>query len=189
MIFQLTTSRRGRPITRAMVRELDDFNSRPHEEVDWARGGTLTLGGIFQLTTSRRGRRLKKHFSRNTAIFQLTTSRRGRLNADFNAARNIAISTHDLTKRSTQMKGKNPQEEIFQLTTSRRGRQYRRRWYEWVLAFQLTTSRRGRHYGLGSFESGFAFQLTTSRRGRLLTARQRYGFRHFNSRPHEEVDQ
>ena len=34
VIFQLTTSRRGRPIITVGTSSVKDFNSRPHEEVD-----------------------------------------------------------------------------------------------------------------------------------------------------------
>ena len=57
ILFQLTTSRRGRRFLMRLT------------------GYPL----MFQLTTSRRGRLLKFTFVFNTIVFQLTTSRRGRL--------------------------------------------------------------------------------------------------------------
>ena len=57
IIFQLTTSRRGRPTLMSFAENAyTNFNSLPHAEVD----GKLALNPIvfepFQLTTSRRGR-------------------------------------------------------------------------------------------------------------------------------------
>ena len=57
-VFQLTTSRRGRP-------EMPDGTS-----ISWT----------FQLTTSRRGRLVQLRTTDLSAVFQLTTSRRGRPN-------------------------------------------------------------------------------------------------------------
>ena len=76
LIFQLTTSRRGRPCE--FLDRIPDFyfNSRPHEEV--AEFDTvISQFEAFQLTTSRRGRR-NVHILGLGNIFQLTTSRRGR---------------------------------------------------------------------------------------------------------------
>ena len=120
------------------------------------------------------------------------------------------ISTHDLTKRSTNITITIDIIVLFQLTTSRRGRQVRTLSRERLLLFQLTTSRRGRR----STEQGYlrrlnfnsrpheevdikalsrlyyrdVFQLTTSRRGRQRYQRNIRQRRYFNSRPHEEVD-
>ena len=79
LIFQLTTSRRGRPYIA--------LNNEYHMP--------------FQLTTSRRGRLMDKLESVETEVFQLTTSRRGRLVDDKGYFGGKGISTHDLTKRST----------------------------------------------------------------------------------------
>ena len=122
-IFQLTTSRRGRP------KELDKSN----KEV------------IFQLTTSRRGRHRRILVRIKRKYFQLTTSRRGRHPAPeilpyiepFNSRPHAEVdvlffcsfidifelSTHDLTQRSTFCAVRVCEPIIFQLTTSRRGRQ------------------------------------------------------------------
>ena len=56
------------------------------------------------------------------AVFQLTTSRRGRPHRRRRIVRNICLSTHDLTKRSTYRNRGHCEYTIFQLTTSRRGR-------------------------------------------------------------------
>ena len=64
--FQLTTSRRGRLLSYA-VRHVPTqyFNSRPHEEVDVGCLSHALIASTFQLTTSRRGRQqfLRKKFS------------------------------------------------------------------------------------------------------------------------------
>ena len=102
LVFQLTTSRRGRLLSLY-------FN---------------LISFPFQLTTSRRGRLPKWLTSTVFCVFQLTTSRRGRRypckiftfyilyfnsrpheEVDFGGSNDkpdISISTHDLTKRSTQ---------------------------------------------------------------------------------------
>ena len=78
------------------------------------------------------------------------------------------ISTHDLTKRSTATDVMDSYSvSIFQLTTSRRGRPGQQNTVAFVYTFQLTTSRRGRHL---TVSSSLNF------------------YKHFNSRPHEEVD-
>ena len=166
IIFQLTTSRRGRH----EGKQLQD------------------QGRAFQLTTSRRGRLchsrscrlslISTHYltqrqtaiggdDENSFIFQLTTSRRGR---------------HSSGLLRTQRK------RLFQLTTSRRGRLQKPESWTTKYLFQLTTSRRGRLFGQ-MYEKGFlVFQLTTSRRGRHVYEARRRSCLHFNSLPHAEVD-
>ena len=124
-VFQLTTSRRGRPLLRQCTPTTHTyFNSRPHEEVDIVNVGIgnnrristhdLTKRStilsqsafaivIFQLTTSRRGRLPKWLTSTVFWVFQLTTSRRGRRFQNINYINPLCISTHDLTKRSTKI--------------------------------------------------------------------------------------
>ena len=121
--FQLTTSRGGRHVEFPKSLFCRYFNSRPHEEVD-SFSSLLTFSEyVFQLTTSRGGRLL-------AAPLKIFTS---------------AISTHDLTRRSTLCSfplcfsfryfNSRPHEEVdkdtvlptvqartFQLTTSRGGR-------------------------------------------------------------------
>ena len=100
--FQLTTSRRGRPFsllislgeTCVSTHDLTKrstilllilrcfficFNSRPHEEVD----------------------HIHLLYCPDHLVFQLTTSRRGRLISTMKIHHPCAVSTHDLTKRST----------------------------------------------------------------------------------------
>ena len=164
--FQLTTSRRGRQHgvhTGSSTQE--DFNSRPHEEVDAQRTRSCKWQSYFnsrphEEVDRRNGIRGGKHYisthdltKRSTwrialhhtgAVFQLTTSRRGRPDVRAEDPQN-GISTHDLTKRSTVSSGTVPS----------------------VITFQLTTSRRGRPLGWRSLFSWLYY---------------------FNSRPHEEVD-
>ena len=78
-IFQLTTSRRGRPIC------------FPYS--------AFLL--IFQLTTSRRGRLGNTLIMISFYTFQLTTSRRGRPDGAAVWFVDRELSTHDLTQRST----------------------------------------------------------------------------------------
>ena len=99
MIFQLTSSRRGWPISLARLRHpFSHFNSHPHEEDDEIDAQITNVTVTFQLTSSRRGwpsppchlptrRYFNSHpheeddvVKRNVVkshIFQLTSSRRG----------------------------------------------------------------------------------------------------------------
>ena len=77
IVFQLTTSRRGRQKTRRKCRNEKHFNSLPHAEVDALKFQLVNL--IWK--------------------FQLTTSRRGRQNGSQGGAYNLDISTHYLTQR------------------------------------------------------------------------------------------
>ena len=145
VIFQLTTSRRGR---RSVIRPRD-------------------LRFAFQLTTSRRGRQTH---TRLIVIFRYFNSRPheevdGHLISLFHNL--VLISTHDLTKRSTSVALYTNVLFPFQLTTSRRGRRQKcRRVHSKIQKFQLTTSRRGRPGTSPSSANSLLFQLTTSRRGR-----------------------
>ena len=77
----------------------------------------------FQLTTSRGGRRSMVITEINTLTFQLTTSRGGRPTGQRTRKYGYTISTHDLTRRSTDYKLPSGDKLSFQLTTSRGGRQ------------------------------------------------------------------
>ena len=124
LLFQLTTSRRGRlspKIVLSNSRNISThdltkrstivkrfakilhiyFNSRPHEEVDYDFTILLINVVTFQLTTSRRGRHGWQEKYEKLKEFQLTTSRRGRQELDEQIYSRVEISTHDLTKRST----------------------------------------------------------------------------------------
>ena len=61
------------------LRNIRHFNSRPHKKVDRNRKSGSSVGIIFQLTTSRRGRREKNTAMTEWNPFQLTTSRGDRL--------------------------------------------------------------------------------------------------------------
>ena len=210
VIFQLTTSRRGRrgKIVWGGIRNA--FNSRPHAEVDWMRTRSMQTRRTFnsrphaevdhpqkakrkriinfQLTTSRRGRRRANRQYGNPYYFQLTTSRRGRLTRRL---RSLAKMIFQLT---TSRRGRQFVEWyfsgnwIFQLTTSRRGRLYLRLKKKRQEDFQLTTSRRGRPGQNCPPIKKTIFQLTTSRRGRQCCRWFFFHPRTFNSRPHAEVD-
>ena len=192
---------------------MQNFNSRPHEEVDCNTGLQTPLYFPFQLTTSRGGRREFIVNHSTIIIFQLTTSRGGRPFLWFFTHENInyfnsrpheevdflilmfcsyiiRISTHDLTRRSTSIRdiiicifvyfNSRPHEEVDGL------------WpvcWNVFQIFQLTTSRGGRHDSLIFSNSADVFQLTTSRGGRRSRFHLPMAFPlHFNSRPHEEVD-
>ncbi len=166
-IFQLTTSRRGRPmqiISNILLQHLSthDLTQRSTSfQVCWIPAIHLSTHDLTQ---------------RSTAI--LTTS-----------CRRNALSTHDLTQRSTRLFhvqyshsppfNSRPHAEVdqtrirlfsyhvvFQLTTSRKGRRFCVSFESFPSIFQLTTSRRGRPVRWCSGQSFIFFQLTTSRRGR-----------------------
>ena len=70
LIFQLTTSRRGRRLWTSETTRWRYFNSLPHAEVDGCGSARCGRLQVFQLTTSRRGRpvslperRQQKHFN------------------------------------------------------------------------------------------------------------------------------
>ena len=122
-------------------------------------------------------------------VFQLTTSRRGRQDIFRRVPDSSIISTHDLTKRSTTVEKANtavkkdfnsrPREEVDRLHTKIR--------FLYMISTHDLTKRSTEHT---IFHHGpEVFQLTTSRRGRhSKSIFQRLQW-HFNSRPHEEVDE
>ena len=100
MIFQLTTSRRGRPGGGcSTLNNLRNFNSRPHEEVD----------------------RQQEHAGSGKPISTHDLTKRSTLQSMTDDCE-YKISTHDLTKRSTFISYQFTVIHKFQLTTSRRGR-------------------------------------------------------------------
>ena len=121
------------------------FNSRPHEEVDISTRWGHFYFGKFQLTTSRRGRQ-----STADAVQEI-----------------YDISTHDLTKRSTDDPEGEPEEKPFQLTTSRRGRHgcLKHNW----------------------FCTDISTHDLTKRSTKVSVCIPSISW-YFNSRPHEEVD-
>ena len=99
--------------------------------------------------------------------FQLTTSRRGRPNASRVGHDQEAVSTHDLTKRSTNFYD----------------------FWHCFLKFQLTTSRRGRLDSTNIVV--WAIVVSThdlTKRSTLQVPQKAMLAGCFNSRPHEEVD-
>ena len=105
MLFQLTTSRRGRPGQRKRSHAARHFNSLPHAEVDgrvWKSSGTTCISTHY--------------------LTQRQTTSGTRLLSDllhFNSLPHAEVDNH-LTIQSSSS-------SVFQLTTSRRGRHYRRR--------------------------------------------------------------
>ena len=122
---------------------------------------------MFQLTTSRRGRLTKKEHALLVKRFNSRPHEEVDVWIQTSWDRK-KVSTHDLTKRSTDKIEDTMGLTSFQLTTSRRGRQSLKTTKELRRKFQLTTSRRGRRYTPPEIYEAILFQLTTSRRGRPL---------------------
>ena len=79
LIFQLTTSRRGRlPASATVIVSVKTFNSRPHAEVDLPNAITYINNYLSTHDLTQRSTGTLKD-SVYAQIFQLTTSRRGRL--------------------------------------------------------------------------------------------------------------
>ena len=187
--FQLTTSRRGRLISRSVPAVSAIFQLTTSRRGRHLSGTPSHTSFIFQLTTSRRGRRLGPHLPAAPDCFQLTTSRRGRHVDSQNGCMQRALSTHDLTQRSTQRLLQSLIDEnlsthdltqrstsgvisAVQRQTSLNPRRHaevdlgRIQSPKALLHFQLTTSRRGRRRKDIMITFDYIFQLTTSRRGR-----------------------
>ena len=190
-IFQLTTSQGGRP-TVAKQKAYNEIIST-HDLTRRSTGVALPASAriiAFQLTTSQGGRPRVYHHHEKPLLFQLTTSQGGRLWQRgivylanyFNSRPHkevdgesfwwfiecINISTHDLTRRSTECVWLNF---------------WRRRYFNSRPHKEVDN-----RPSVPVFTSKI-FQLTTSQGGRLLL-RQRKQTMHtyFNSRPHKEVD-
>ena len=107
-----------------MNKRQKSFNSRPHEEVDHVSlSGTQTI----KCFNSRPHEEVDAEIilkEDKMMLFQLTTSRRGRLQVRSCVQSCLHVSTHDLTKRSTNDFLVALFSGVFQLTTSRRGRQF-----------------------------------------------------------------
>ena len=144
-----------------------NFNSRPHEEVDYVSVYIHLHSNIFQLTTSRRGRLLEVFaIMAISQTFQLTTSRRGRRAITF-----IVIQT-----------------AVFQLTTSRRGRLIKKAVNGLMLYFNSRP-----HEEVDCDEELLKIQYVyfNSRPHEEVdhsTQTAVHLAKYFNSRPHEEVD-
>ena len=99
--FQLTTSHGGRLVLIGTHGVLHSFNSRPHMEVDGSTDCRPHEAGSFN---SRPHMEVDDSLSLNCFSlmhFQLTTSHGGRLLRAGEQICDIALSTHDLTWRST----------------------------------------------------------------------------------------
>ena len=112
--FQLTTSRRGRPLSAQNIQNPKYFNSRPHEEVDSI---ALSIWATYSISTHDLTKRSTNIvvYQWFLKIFQLTTSRRGRRCTLLKGGLGYIISTHDLTKRSTE--GGNLKRESYDIST------------------------------------------------------------------------
>ena len=77
------------------------FNSRPRKEVDAGDAASDATDKLFQLTTSQGGRQSLTIPDAFADAFQLTTSQGGRRMRQQVSLNYIAISTHDLARRST----------------------------------------------------------------------------------------
>ena len=101
VLFQLTTSRGGRLICRLLYLRLFHFNSRPHEEVDVTISSTKQTF-IFQLTTSRGGRLYIPNRPKRLTYFNSRPHEEVDVGWSRGVSEAMAISTHDLTRRSTR---------------------------------------------------------------------------------------
>ena len=108
--------------------------------------------------------------------FQLTTSRRGRHNDSVEGVTVPDISTHDLTKRSTEVLCPVLSELVFQLTTSRRGRQRGEKRWQTKWYFNSRPHEEVDYYHFSGYGCIISFQLTTSRRGRRQFLRKKFSF-------------
>ena len=189
----------------------ETFNSRPHMEVDGAKGSGAGRAKAFQLTTSHGGRLIpilvraqnvpfnsRPHMEvDNCAIssseisrtFQLTTSHGGRHRTDIIFLKRITLSTHDLTWRSTNIGivfwggGRLSTHDLTWRSTLI---QMQRRP---SAGFQLTTSHGGRpDSDSGIDTSTFLSTHDLTWRSTATTRQTRRGSDAFNSRPHMEVD-
>ena len=122
------------------------FNSRPHKEVD-----DIASSYPFQIMT-----------------FQFTTSQGGRQEMIVNSSRELDLSIHDLTRRSTLLPAS-----------------------AWIVVsfFQFTTSQGGRpSVNDGVMEVTILSIHDLTRRSTHLSSRKNPSPCPFNSRPHKEVD-
>ena len=165
--FQLTTSRRGRLRSWRTLLQSVYFNSRPHEEVDSTKQIKLIKISISTHDLTRRS--TLKHFLKLSyfGVFQLTTSRGGRQKCGGHQGKRLEISTHDLTRRSTP---------LFCIK---------------LIIMQISTHDLTRRSTIISIHTNVYTFISTHDLTRRSTCRggRKAGKRHFNSRPHEEVDQ
>ena len=142
------------------------FNSRPHEEVDrkekWQQVQLECFNSRPHEEVDRK--RLWKHRSGTVSTHDLT-KRSTDVVLLFDSG--YIVSTHDLTKRST---------------TATRGVLTR------IAVSTHDLTKRSTSQDFTSIWKMQEFQLTTSRRGRRCNLLFLFPCRSFNSRPHEEVD-
>ena len=143
--FQLTTSRRGRPVftslfhphavlsthdlTKRSTRSSQIFclvllpiNSRPHEEVDWEESDSGYEKTVFQLTTSRRGRRAEQQTGIDGGSFNSRPHEE--VDGKYRAGGQTwtAFNSRPHEEVDDGRRGILEIKTTFQLTTSRRGR-------------------------------------------------------------------
>ena len=120
------------------------FNSRPHKEVDRIWLVPETSGLQFQFTTSQGGRPGAVNVNSTSAYFNSRPYKEVDLSVDAAISELLAISIHDLTRRSTGFDGYNDVQTRFQFTTSQGGRHGAQHSFQQYLSFQFTTSQGGR---------------------------------------------
>ena len=103
IIFQLTTSQGGRQLYNFAIFAYNHFNSRPHKEVDrgWCYAGNGKF--LFQLTTSQGGRPRLPRISRRKNYISTHDLTRRSTQKPVALIEYLIISTHDLTRRSTAL--------------------------------------------------------------------------------------
>ena len=84
-----------------LIKRICHFNSRPRKEVDAGDAASDATDKLFQLTTSQGGRQSLTIPDAFADAFQLTTSQGGRQERRYLLQVQLAISTHDLARRST----------------------------------------------------------------------------------------
>ena len=99
-VFQLTTSRGGRPFAVCFLLRLVHFNSRPHEEVDYVEVQPYKIDNISTHDLTRRSTMLPVLIMAREGYFNSRPHEEVDGHLILNRTDNI-ISTHDLTRRST----------------------------------------------------------------------------------------
>ena len=121
-MFQLTTSRRGRPLY-SQYNPIAIYVST-HDLTKRSTSGWTSCQNFrrFQLTTSRRGRHGTRGGEGVRTGFQLTTSRRGRHRFLLAALPCVCFNSRPHEEVDLLRASNTPLALTFQLTTSRRGR-------------------------------------------------------------------
>ena len=187
IIFQFTTSQGGRPVEFRLIFRI----------------------AHFQFTTSQGGR-LNFHFpSSNNPFFQFTTSQGGRLvrfavrlfSRSFNSrphkevdsyfkpySMTIALSIHDLTRRSTEDIMRYADTADLSIHDLTRRSTTTSLFLLILFTFQFTTSQGGRHSCCGGNGRRKSFNSRPHKEVDIIPLNELYVNRSFNSRPHKEVD-